>query len=456
MAKVFVSYSRKDIDFAKRLTAELQKSDLDFWIDWEGIPPTVDWWREIEKGIEEADAFLFLISPDSSSSKVCGMEIDDAVKNGKRIIPLMVRDIKGEETPKQLNHLNWIFFREQDDFDASIQKLLNGIHTDYDWVATHRRLQVRALEWQRAYKEKSLLLRGKDLRTADVQLKTNSTKEPHSTELQQEYLKKSHRARTTQRITISLITIATLYLTFYLYTIAMGSSARSADTDDANYLLEEKSAQHLAVIANYLMEKDPSNPTVPVLLAVHALTREGQTFTEIKNQEARDIIINYLKPYEESYQGSLEDDGNDFLIGIDGACFFLPRNLTQDEWKKYFGEIAPYEKACPYIPDEIPSSVMSTIDISGHYRLEGIEMQNKNYTGKVTITKTINGYDIAWNIGNETYTGQGIFQEGTLVVKFARNNSIGRARYRINEGNIFFGDWTIGTIGGNETLTPSD
>jgi hypothetical protein len=65
MAKVFISYSRKDIDFAKRLTGELQKSELDFWIDWEGIPPTVDWWREIEKGIEESDAFLFLISPDS-------------------------------------------------------------------------------------------------------------------------------------------------------------------------------------------------------------------------------------------------------------------------------------------------------------------------------------------------------------------------------------------------------
>ena len=33
MAKVFVSYSRKDIEFAKKLTDELQKSDLDFWIE---------------------------------------------------------------------------------------------------------------------------------------------------------------------------------------------------------------------------------------------------------------------------------------------------------------------------------------------------------------------------------------------------------------------------------------
>jgi hypothetical protein len=115
MAKVFVSYSRKDIEFAKWLTGELQKSDLDFWIDWEGIPPTVDWWREIEKGIEEADIFLFLISPDSVKSKVCGKEIDTAVKNGKRIIPIVVRDSSWDETPPQLRHLNYIFIRESDD-----------------------------------------------------------------------------------------------------------------------------------------------------------------------------------------------------------------------------------------------------------------------------------------------------------------------------------------------------
>src|SRR4030095_15067999 len=108
MAKIFISYSRKDIEFAKRLTAELQKGELDFWIDWEGIPPTVDWWQEIQKGIEEADVFLFMISPDSAKSKICGQEIDHAVKNGKRIIPIMAREIDWQDTPRQLGHLNFI------------------------------------------------------------------------------------------------------------------------------------------------------------------------------------------------------------------------------------------------------------------------------------------------------------------------------------------------------------
>jgi hypothetical protein len=53
---------------------------LDFWVDWEGIPPTVDWMKEIEKGIEEADAFLAVVSPDWISSKVCIDELNIAVK----------------------------------------------------------------------------------------------------------------------------------------------------------------------------------------------------------------------------------------------------------------------------------------------------------------------------------------------------------------------------------------
>ena len=194
MAKVFVSYSRKDIEFAKRLTAELQKSELDFWIDWEGIPPTVDWWKEIEKGIEEADIFLFLISPDSAKSKVCGKEIDHAVLNGKRLIPFVVRDIKADESPQPLASLNWIFSRENDDFQAALQRLLTAIHTDYEWVQAHRRLQVRALEWDRSKRENSFLLRGRDLQVAETQVTAHVAKDPKPTELQTQYVFRSRQS----------------------------------------------------------------------------------------------------------------------------------------------------------------------------------------------------------------------------------------------------------------------
>ena len=229
MAKVFISYSRKDIDFAKRLTGKLQKSELDFWIDWEGIPPTVDWWKEIERGIEAADVFLFLISPDSAKSQICGQEIDCAVKNGKRLIPLVVRDIKDEAVSPHLSHLNWIFFREIDDFEESAQKLLTGIHTDYDWVQTHRRLQVKALEWERNSKEKSFLLRGKDLNDADLQLATNTSKEPHPTDLQREYVFESRKAADRQKRITTVISITGIIALAVLAGLAIVQAGKATD-----------------------------------------------------------------------------------------------------------------------------------------------------------------------------------------------------------------------------------
>ena len=208
MAKAFVSYSRKDIEFAKRLTGELQKSEMDFWVDWEGIPPTVDWWEKIENGIEEADVFLFLISPDSAKSKVCGQEIETAVKNGKRLIPLVVREIAWGETPPHLGHLNYIFFREGDDFDAAVKKLLTAIHTDYEWVQTHRELQVKGLEWERHNHENSFLLRGKELQDAELQLATNTSKEPYPTDLQRDYVFNSRKSADRQRRIVTSVSIA--------------------------------------------------------------------------------------------------------------------------------------------------------------------------------------------------------------------------------------------------------
>src|SRR5690349_846074 len=157
MASLFISYSRKDIESARKLTEAFKGQDLDYWIDWEGIPPTVDWWKEIEKGIEEADAFLFLISPHSVISKVCQQELEHATRNGKRLIPLVVQDVKAGESPSVLRSLNWIFIRQSDNFDESFSKLIRALKTDYEWLQAHRQLQVKALEWERNNHEKSFL-----------------------------------------------------------------------------------------------------------------------------------------------------------------------------------------------------------------------------------------------------------------------------------------------------------
>ena len=161
-------------------------------MDWQDIPPSVDWMKEIQKGIEDADIFLFLVSPDSISSSICAAEVDHAVLNGKRIIPVIVRDFDAKLSPATITHLNWIFFsRPQDDFERAFGQVWSAIHTDYEWVQIHRRLQVRALEWDRNQREESFLLRGKDLQDAEAQLIVHKEKDPHPTELQNAFAQKS-------------------------------------------------------------------------------------------------------------------------------------------------------------------------------------------------------------------------------------------------------------------------
>ena len=75
MADVFISYSRRDTEFVKVLYEALDASTYDTWIDWQGIAPTTEWWKEIEAGIESSDNFLFVISPDSVASNACKLTV---------------------------------------------------------------------------------------------------------------------------------------------------------------------------------------------------------------------------------------------------------------------------------------------------------------------------------------------------------------------------------------------
>ena len=42
MADVFISYSRKDIEFAQRIHQELEARDREPWVDWQDILPTAE------------------------------------------------------------------------------------------------------------------------------------------------------------------------------------------------------------------------------------------------------------------------------------------------------------------------------------------------------------------------------------------------------------------------------
>src|SRR5215510_5952010 len=168
MPDVFISYSRKDKTFVQQLDAKFKASQRDVWVDWEDIPLAADWRSEIHSGIESADNFVFVISPDSVASEVCSEELIHAIEHNKRLVPVLYREVKDYKALNEnISSHNWIYFRETDDFETAFNSLIKTIDTDLDHVRVHTRLLTRAVEWENKGKNASFLLRGVDLQQAE-------------------------------------------------------------------------------------------------------------------------------------------------------------------------------------------------------------------------------------------------------------------------------------------------
>lgn len=233
---------------------EFKTIDLDTWVDWEDIPPAVDWLDQILQGIERADAFVFLVSPDSAASEVCKVEVEHARKNHKRIIPILVRDADPKNVVPTIRNLNWINLREQDDFSNGLEKVKVAITLDIEWVQEHRRLQVRALEWDRK-KDSSLLLRGGDLRRARQMLMSAEKNDPKPSDLQKmymEYSEKDERRKTTLWVSAAIVVVIMAILSILAVTQSRLATANEkiARQQEALAKQNEELANQNAELAN--------------------------------------------------------------------------------------------------------------------------------------------------------------------------------------------------------------
>jgi len=229
---VFISYSRKDRIFTRRLFERLEAQGRAAWVDWESIPYSVDWWREIQDGIESADNVVCIVSPGWLTSEMCNKELAHAMACNKRIIPIIRLDldelaIKAQWIDKPweqqaranldaLKKINWIYGRKKsdgheykpgatpeleldqvdndlDNFDKAVQDVIKTVETDDEHVRRHTRLLMRAREWEHFARNDSYLLRDLELDAAEAWLAISQGKQPEPTPLHRAYIEASQQ-----------------------------------------------------------------------------------------------------------------------------------------------------------------------------------------------------------------------------------------------------------------------
>lgn len=201
----FVSYSRKDIEFAKLLKRFLEENGRRVWIDLEGIQPTTEWLQEILRAIERSRAFLFLISPDSVLSRFANIEISHAVNHGKHIVPILYRPIEDHQAPEEIGKRHWVDAQPAREFLEVGKHILEALSLDLAWVDFHTRLTIRVAEWKTRGFSKDLLLRGRELCAALQQLSSQSDREPGLRKIHHDFINTSRGAARNRQIWSTLL-----------------------------------------------------------------------------------------------------------------------------------------------------------------------------------------------------------------------------------------------------------
>ena len=194
---VFISYSRSDSEFARRLNDALQIQGKTTWFDQESIASGTDFQKEIYSGIATADNFLFVLSPRAVQSPYCADEVAYAASLNKRFVPLLYQPVDTQDLPPDLASVQWIDFSPRDkDFLTSFSQLVRTLDTDRDHVHSHTKWSQLAIEWHQKDQSADLLLRGGELAIAQAWLETAAIekKQPAATALQKDFIEASQTA----------------------------------------------------------------------------------------------------------------------------------------------------------------------------------------------------------------------------------------------------------------------
>lgn len=200
MTQVFLSYSDHDRPFMEDIRKVLMRESFTVWTNTQDIKTGSDFQEAINRGIEEADNLVYMISPDSLRSPYCQAEIEYARQLNKRIIPLLIRPTEMQEIPAELRSLQFINFTDnqnEGDRQRDLEKIVTTIRQDAAYYEYHKLLLAKALKWDRQHRNPSLLLRGYNLRHAASWLDVAKRRAAHRpTDLQIDFINESLRQPT--------------------------------------------------------------------------------------------------------------------------------------------------------------------------------------------------------------------------------------------------------------------
>ena len=130
--QVFISYTQNDSKVAQRFSEVLKESGVNVWFDKEKIFPGDNWAAKVSEGLEDSQAMIVLLSPESVNSSSLLKEIEYALSQKRykwRLFPVILGDpdkISDKDIPWVLKRLNMIYLDERNERET-MEKITNAL-----------------------------------------------------------------------------------------------------------------------------------------------------------------------------------------------------------------------------------------------------------------------------------------------------------------------------------------
>jgi hypothetical protein len=294
-----------------------------------------DWKARLSSLIRDADTVVFVLSPSSAQSDICAWEVAEAVRLGKRIIPVVSSPLGGVKSPRELADRDYTYFYPEpkspgSGFGPGLLRLAAALNTDLDWLREHTRYLRLATEWEEVGKPPDRrLLSAADIALANEWATRRPAKAPELTALQCEFISASD-AEDIRRQSVEAQR---------LREVAEAQAARSAALADREEAQKREAAaqKREAEEARRVVHRTRVGAAVALVLAVAAgwfalNSHWAEQAANLERDNARRAAEATQRQLDRANQAVAESINNDLGASHDSLEFFSPRQLRA-VWK---------------------------------------------------------------------------------------------------------------------------
>ncbi len=105
--RIFLSYARKNAEYAGDLQLHLRNEDIHVWRDVTNIPGGTEWANELEAAIDLMEALVVVVTVESVQSKWVEKECLAFLKKGKPVIPYIADEASKAASPQYLSSIQY-------------------------------------------------------------------------------------------------------------------------------------------------------------------------------------------------------------------------------------------------------------------------------------------------------------------------------------------------------------